>query len=101
MANKPEHVLVAPGRRVGLIDLGDACVGDPRLDLGRLSMAGPAVLAAVLAGYGLELTPELSRTFAYYRMVWTIDSLTYEFRAGGTQFDRGLARIAVDTRELS
>ena len=98
---KLEHVLVAPGRQVGLIDWGDACAGDPRLDLGRLSMAGAAVLSAVLSGYGLELTPELSRTFAYYRMVWAIDSLTYEFRAGGTQFDRGLAQIAVDTRELS
>ena len=98
---KLEHVLIAPDRPVGLIDWGDACAGDPRLDLGRLSMAGPAVLAAVLSGYGLELTPELSRTFACYRMVWTIDSLTYELHAGGTQFDRGLARIALATRDLS
>ena len=84
---KPAHIFASSERYTGLIDWGDACAGDPRLDLGRMSMAGPTVFAAFMSGYGLAITPELDRVLACYRLVWNIDALTYEFRADGDWFD--------------
>lgn len=81
------HVFAMPGDHVGIIDWGDACAGDPRLDLARLSMAGDDVIEAVMSGYGRRMTPELGRTLACYRLVWNIDALSYEYRAGGDWFD--------------
>lgn len=94
------HILAAPENQVGLIDWGDACAGDPRLDLARLSMAGANALDAVMSGYGVRLTPELSRTLACYRLVWNIDALTYEYRAGGGWFDAYRRGITTALAEL-
>jgi aminoglycoside phosphotransferase (APT) family kinase protein len=94
------HIFATPERYVGIIDWGDACAGDPRLDLGRLSMAGTDTLEAVLSGYGSRLTPELSRALAGYRLVWNIDALTYEYRAGGDWFDAYRRGIATAVAEL-
>src|SRR6185436_9916981 len=49
---KPAHIFATSDRYVGLIDWGDACAGDPRLDLGRMSMAGPTAFATFMSGYG-------------------------------------------------
>lgn len=72
---------------MGIIDWGDACAGDPRFDLGRMSMAGGTALRAFLSGYGLPVTAELSQAFTAYRLVWNLDALLYEYRAGGDWFD--------------
>jgi Phosphotransferase enzyme family len=49
---KPQHVLSVDGRLTGIIDWGDAGVGDPVWDLARVSMAGPDALDGFLDGYG-------------------------------------------------
>ena len=83
---KRQHLFADPGRLVGIIDWGDACAGDPRLDLGRLSMAGMDTLEPFLDGYGSAMTPELSRALTAYRLVWNVDALHYEYLAGGDWF---------------
>lgn len=78
---KLAHIFATGDDRVGLIDWGDACVGDPRLDLARMSMAGPTAFKSFMTGYGMTLTPDLGRVLAAYRLVWNIDALDYEHRA--------------------
>ncbi len=95
------HIFATPEHRVGIIDWGDACAGDPRLDMARLSMAGADALEAVMSGYGSQLTPELGRTLACYRLIWNIDALTYEYRAGGDWFDAYRHGIATALAELT
>lgn len=54
----PIHVRLNHGDEVvGLLDLGDACRGDPAWDLAVLTMRSPERLAAVLDGYRAD--PEL------------------------------------------
>lgn len=84
-----------------MIDWGDACAGDPRLDLARMSMAGPTAFATFMSGYGIGLTPALNRSLACYRMVWHIDNLAFEHRAGGDWFDHYRAGIAAAVQELA
>lgn len=95
---KLAHLLAGSEGGIALIDWGDASVGDPRLDLGRMSMVGPTAFAAFMSGYGLPMTPGLERSLTAYRLLWNLDALTYEFRAGGAWFDRYRAgiRAAVD-----
>ena len=98
---KLAHILADPDGGVALIDWGDACAGDPRLDLGRMSMAGPEAFRLFMSGYGLALTPELQRSLTAYRLLWNLDALTYEFRAGGTWFDSYRAGIRAAADELT
>ena len=88
---KPAHVFgetdVEGMRLSAVIDWGDAIVGDPRADLARLSMAGSVVTSAFCDGYGQEMTPFLADVLARYRIMWNVDALTYEYRAGGDWFD--------------
>lgn len=98
---KLAHIFATSTEDVGLIDWGDACVGDPRLDLARMSMAGPAAFARFLSGYGTILTPELGRVLAAYRLVWFIDALVYEFRAQGNWFDSYRSGIRAAVAELA
>lgn len=98
---KLAHIFATSDDQVGLIDWGDACAGDPRLDLGRMSMAGPTAFASFLSGYGLPLTPELGRVLTGYRLVWNIDALVYEFRAQGDWFDRYRSGIRAAVAELA
>jgi hypothetical protein len=84
---KLQHIFGLEDRFVGVIDWGDASAGDPRFDLGRLSMAGTEAFTSVLTGYGLALTDDLNRSCAAYRLVWNLDALRYEFAAGGDWFD--------------
>ena len=98
---KLAHIFATSADHVGLIDWGDASAGDPRLDLGRMSMAGPTAFASFLSGYGMTSTAELDRILAGYRLVWNIDALTYEFRARGNWFDRYRSGIRAAVAELA
>ena len=96
---KLQHIFGSADRYVGIIDWGDACAGDPRFDLGRLSMAGPVALGAFLRGYELPLSAELDRALAAYRLVWNVDALHYEHVAGGDWYEayREGMRAAIDS----
>jgi Ser/Thr protein kinase RdoA (MazF antagonist) len=66
----PIHVrLDGHDRVVGLLDLGDACRGDPAWDLAVLTMRSPERLPAVLDGYaaGPDLRAWTTRAWPVYR----------------------------------
>ena len=99
---KEAHLFSAAGALSGVIDWGDAWVGDPLLDLARMSMAPAAVFTTFVDGYGFGLTNALDAKLAAYRIGWNIDALGYELRAGGDWFDVYRDRVAADlTRFLS
>jgi len=82
----PRHVWNDEGRLAGLIDWGDAMVGDPLFDLARFSMASGEAFQRFLRGYGGSTSPD-ERVLAFYRAVWSLMALTVECRAGGDWFD--------------
>ncbi|MGC4941683.1 phosphotransferase family protein [Kribbella sp. DT2] len=96
----PRHVYAADGVLTAIIDWGDALYGDPLFDLARFSIAGPDATTAVLDGYGLALTPDLERTFALYRAVWSAMVCRIELEVGGDWFQAHLDRIADDLHRL-
>lgn len=98
---KLPHVFAEAGRYVGLIDWGDASVGDPLFDLARFSMGDADSLRSLLEGYGLASTPQTETIFAFYRMVWNTRALRYEFDAGGDWFDTYRSRMITDAARLS
>lgn len=89
----PRHVYVAGGSITGIIDWGDASVGDPVYDLGRLlhsaaMSGGPGrgrrLVDALLTTYGpapprLAESPELLLVYAAVFSMW---SMTGEFEGG-------------------
>lgn len=83
---KPPHVFAERDRFVGLIDWGDAAVGDPMFDLARFSIVGAEPLADLMQGYELSMDAELSVRFAVYRLVRMTLTLRDELRAGGDWF---------------
>jgi aminoglycoside phosphotransferase (APT) family kinase protein len=97
----PRHIYAADGVLTGIIDWGDALYGDPLFDLARFSIAGPEATATVLAAYGLTLTPELDRTFALYRALWSAIVCRVELESGGDWFQAHLDRIATQLDLLS
>lgn len=101
---KPAHLLGRVGdghpRLSAVLDWGDASVGDPVAEVARLSMAGPAVTAAFLAGYGWPSTSGLADQLARHRVLWDVRALGYELRAGGDWFDTYRRRIGEDTARL-
>lgn len=102
---KPAHLFALDeesGRRLsGIIDWGDAGVGDPLVDPARLSMSGAEALQAFSVGYGIDLTPVLRRKLARYRILHNIGALTYEYRAGGDWFDVYRNRVSQDVELLT
>jgi aminoglycoside phosphotransferase (APT) family kinase protein len=82
----PRHVWNDEGRLAGLIDWGDAMVGDPLFDLARFSMASEEAFERFLRGYGGSTPPD-ERILAFYRMVFSLMALTVECGAGGDWFD--------------
>ncbi|WP_410792013.1 phosphotransferase family protein [Kribbella sp. C-35] len=90
------HVYAAGAELAGILDWGDAAYGDPLFDLARLSMAGPEVTAAFLAGYGAVDAP--ARTLSMYRALWSLIALQAEHAAGGDWIQPHLDTIA---REVS
>lgn len=97
---KPAHVFALDGRYVGLIDFGDAMVGDPLWDLARASMAGDRQLALLLEGYGGHPGPAARTRLAAYRLLWNARALVYEHRAGGDWFEAYRDGVRADLRVL-
>ncbi len=86
------HVYAAGAELTGILDWGDTTYGDPLFDLARLSMAGPQVTAAFLAGYGEVDAPP--RTLSMYRALWSLIALQAELAAGGDWIQPHLDVIA-------
>lgn len=99
---KPAHLFGDPDTNglAAIIDWGDARVGDPRADLARLSMSGPAITTPFLAGYGITSSLELEDSLARYRILWNVAALAYEHAAGGDWFDAYRTGIIADTQRL-
>ncbi|GAB2600453.1 phosphotransferase family protein [Kribbella endophytica] len=97
----PRHVYAANDTLTAIIDWGDALYGDPLFDLARFSIAGPAPTTAVLTAYGVALTPDVDRTFALYRALWSAIVCQAELEAGGDWFQAHLDRITDDLHRLS
>lgn len=75
------HVYAAGTELIGILDWGDTTYGDPLFDVARLTMAGPEVTTAFLAGYGDVDAPV--RTLSMYRVLWSLIALQAELAAGG------------------
>ena len=97
---KEAHPFGAAGALSGVIDWGDAWVGDPQLDLARMSMAPAVVFTTFVDGYGFRWSDALDAKLAAYRIGWNIDALGYELRAGGDWFDMYRGRVAADVTRL-
>ncbi|MGW0231642.1 aminoglycoside phosphotransferase family protein [Actinopolymorpha singaporensis] len=82
----PRHVFAERGRLTGIIDWGDATVGDPAYEFGRYSRAGDASLALVLRGYQPDRDAEFDRRIVLYRVLWSLYALVWEHAAGGDWF---------------
>jgi aminoglycoside phosphotransferase (APT) family kinase protein len=97
---KQAHLFGIAGALTGVIDWGDATVGDPLLDIARMSMAS-SLIGSFLDGYGPLESTGLDATLAAYRISWNLDALGYEFRAGGDWFDAYRIRVIADVSWLS
>lgn len=93
---KPQHILSVDGRLTGIIDWGDASVGDPAWDLARASMMDPHDFRALADGYPGADDPGVRRLLPFYRVLWNAKALIYEFRAGGDWFAAYQQRISAD-----
>ncbi|MFF0455092.1 phosphotransferase family protein [Nocardia africana] len=90
----PEHILVDDaGRITGVIDFGDAQLGDPAIDLAwALYGAPPAFSAAVAAAYGV--TGELRRRASVWHRLGPWHEVTHGLETGSTAHIRsGLAGL--------
>ncbi|MFK0289881.1 phosphotransferase family protein [Streptomyces sp. NPDC090442] len=92
---KPEHILSTGPQLHGIIDWGDAFVGDPAWDLARASMMDMSSFDQLLDGYEPP-RPVDSRLLAAYRVLWNVRSLAGEHRAGGDWFAVYRQRIERD-----
>ncbi len=92
---KHDHILSTGPRLHGIIDWGDAAVGDPAWDLARASMMGMDSFDQLLDGYG-PVRPVDARLLAAYRVLWNVHSLAGEHRAGGDWFAVYRQRIERD-----
>lgn len=97
----PRHIYAEGNQFTGFIDWGDVALGDPLFDLGRFSRAGSSATDALLSGYGLERTPELDRTLALYRVLWSVMAMHWELAAGGDWFAAHIDAIEADLPLLS
>lgn len=97
---RDDHVMVDPasGLVTGLIDWGDALLGDPALDLATvLADFGPDVYARVLAGYGVPLEAGFEERVHHVARRRMVEDLAYRARTG----DRpGAARAEAVLRTL-
>jgi aminoglycoside 2''-phosphotransferase len=97
-----EHVLCDPGQGsvAGIIDWGDAAIGDPAIDLaGLLLDCGAGFAQRVLATYEGEVDRTFwSRVVFYARIVGGLEALYGRLVDDESHVDRGLERLR---RELS
>lgn len=98
----PRHVFTDGARLTGIIDWGDAAVGDPLFDLGRLSRAGSQAFDLVLRGYqaDIALTADDAAGIIFYRVLWSMLALVWEHRAGGDWFQGHLDAITAGLSDL-
>ena len=93
---KTDHLLAMDGELTGVIDWGDASIGDPAWDLARASMMRPGEFEPLLAGYPGAEVPGVREILPVYRMLWNTRALAYEYKAGGDWFAEYRRRIGVD-----
>jgi aminoglycoside phosphotransferase (APT) family kinase protein len=91
-----EHILEEGGAITGIIDWGDAVVGDPALDFARLYRDfGPAFLGDVLAEYGKGNGDQgdvgLGR-IAFFARCAALEDLAYGRETGRTEYVRSAQR---------
>jgi aminoglycoside phosphotransferase (APT) family kinase protein len=87
----PIHVRLSPDDEVtGLLDLGDACRGDPAWDVAVLTMRSPERLPAVLDGYraDADLRGWVERSWSVYRALRLVAEVGWLAEHG---FDPGAA----------
>ena len=97
---RDDHVMVDPGsgRVTGIIDWGDAVLGDPALDLaGVLTDFGPAVLDRVLAGYRHPREPGLAERTRWVARRRMVEDLAWRLRTGDPA---GASRTSATLRSL-
>src|SRR4029453_11894885 len=82
---KPAHILVDTGRLAGVIDWGDAVVGDPLWDIARFAhRADAASLSLLLGGYDPDraMVDELTWRVPLYRVLWMLVDAIVDHRLG-------------------
>jgi len=82
---KAAHILVDAGRLAGVIDWGDAVVGDPLWDIARFAHRVDArSVALLLAGYDPEraMVDELAWRVPLYGMLWMLVDALVAHRLG-------------------
>ena len=85
----------------GGIDRRSAELNDQPRPAGREAAHGytgrvPPERLMLLDGYGLDLTPERDDNIRAYRILWNLEALHFEFRAGGDWFDSYRGNIQLD-----
>jgi aminoglycoside 2''-phosphotransferase len=84
-----EHVLVDPtsDRLAGVIDWGDARVGDPALDFtGLLASCGAKFVSQVLESYAVPLDGRFWERMAFYRDIIPFHQMRYGLEIGDGRF---------------
>jgi aminoglycoside 2''-phosphotransferase len=84
-----EHLLVDPhsDRLVGVIDWGDACVGDPALDFtGLLASFGADFVSQALASYVRPVDSRFWRRMAFYRDILPFYQMHYGLEFGKRRY---------------
>ena len=97
---RDDHVMVDPGTGgvTGIVDWGDAVLGDPALDLATvLTDFGPWVLARVLAGYRHPREAGLRDRIRWVARRRMVEDLAWRVR---TEDARGLGRTSTTLRGL-
>lgn len=70
----PSNLLIADGQLAGILDWNDACIGDPRRDLGDLMAFGDDAFGArLLAVYRGPLGPDDLAAIDFYRRLQALD----------------------------
>ena len=85
-----EHILyVAPGTISGIIDWGDAAIGDPAIDFtGLLADYGEGFTEQVLAHYGGALDPFFRDRMRFYREAMPLNTVLFGLDTGQEQYVR-------------
>lgn len=76
---QPDHFLISDDRVAGMVDFGDARVGDPTWDIAVLTMNAPGRLDAVLDGYApdAQLRDHFERWLPAYRLLRQLGALCW------------------------
>jgi aminoglycoside 2''-phosphotransferase len=93
----PEHILLDPvsGSLAGVIDWGDAVVGDPAMDVvGLFHDFGPDFTARVLDAYQGVVDDTFQRRAAFYTCIVPLHAIRFGFETNNQEYlNRGLERV--------